>query len=171
MKIDMTKNEYCTLLYISDWILYSLIILIILTTTPVMADQCLSASQITITEDSANKFTVNLPEGSGYTYPWHGLTIKETGPISFAGAQVEMTVSNPDSKTGVTTKPINCGYGVDEKSISGQYPGGVFFITKDNSQNKTITLSGRWYFDPALFVYRCIDLRGQESACSFTLLD
>ena len=140
----------------------------ILTTSPVIADQCLSASQITITKDSSGAFTVNLPKGSGYTYFGQN-SINKTGPIIFAAGQVLMTLSNPNNKTGKTTEPISCIYGIDEVGTTGKYPGGIFYLTKDNSQNKTITLSESWFFN--LNTFKCFDSTGQESTCSFTLFD
>jgi hypothetical protein len=145
-----------------------LLSLTILTTAPVMADQCLPASQITITKSSSGVFTVSLPQSSGYTYVGQNYPINKTEPISFASAMVQVQPSHPDSKTVTTVQPISCWYGIAEEGTTGQYPGGIFILTKDGSQNKTITFSESWYVD-AKMAYRCVDFTGLESTCSFTL--
>lgn len=133
--------------------------LIVSAAVPAVADQCLSASQITLTQGPSGNFILNLPANSGYTFAGQSLPFTESGPISFSYASVPLTTS---SGRGQALHALTCLYLIDQ----GQ--GGNFVLMKDGSEGEFFTLTSSWVWGSNGY-YTCTSSDGQESECLFTI--
>lgn len=131
------------------------------------ADECVSSNQSSVTQNG-DKFILNVP--TGYTLLVENSPINTaTGTINFMGAiLISNNTNNVNDNNVFAVKDIECLYGINPTG-SGTYSGGIFTLTKNNSQSITYNLSNNWSKLPdGLAAWICGNSNDDPSACSFT---